>query len=105
MMSAAWNTHADALNLLTAASGDYALDRFDQPFGRGLGVSRGRHHFLRSELAVRIGERHRGLRRTDIDADDHAFIVQAEEGRAASARESAGGTFEHPVLLDQLLND
>ena len=63
------------------------------------------HRLLRRELAVGVRQRDRGLGRADIDADDDALVVQAEECGPAAARQPSRGAFEHPALLHQLLDD
>ena len=70
-----------------------------------LGVGGGGHHFLRSEFAVGVGQGDGGLRGTDVDADDDAVVVEAQEGGPAAARQASGGSFEDPVAFDQVFDD
>src|SRR5262249_41043193 len=105
LIEPARKTDADAFDLLLAASGHDALDGIHQAVAGALGIGGRGHHLLRSELAVGVGERDGGLRRPDIDADDHALIVEAKKSGTTSTRQAAGGTLDDPILLDQLLYD
>ena len=57
------------------------------------------HGFLRSELAVHVGQGDGGLNGADIHTDDDAVVIQSQEGGTAAPREPAGGAFQHPILI------
>ena len=62
------------------------------------------HRFLRSELAVDVGQGDGGLNGADVHSDDDALVIQPQEGGASPARKAAGRSFEHPTLLNQFLD-
>ena len=96
---------SDAFDLLPLAQPNDALDAPDQLVAWPARVRGRGHRFLRSEAAVHIGQRHRGLNGAQIDPDDDPLLVQPEEGGTAAPRQPAGGAFQDPVLLDELFDN
>ena len=105
MVVAARQRDADAFDHLAAAPARDSLDRFRDRRDRRLRLGRRRHHFLRSELTVCVRERHDGLSRPHVHADNDAVVVQPQESWAPSARQPSCGPFAHPLLANQLLDD
>ena len=102
---AAGQTDADAFHFLAAARAQQMLDARDHAVHSGFWIGGRRHRFLRAEPAVDVRQRDGDLNRPQVDADNHAVVVQAKKRRTPSARQAAGGALNHPVVLHQLLHD
>ena len=61
--------------------------------------------FCATILPPRSVDRHRRLRRMDVERDDCALMVQFEKCRSATARRSSRRAFEDPLLLDQVFDN
>src|ERR1017187_9247160 len=105
LVEPAWEADADAFEFLAAAGISDALNALQEVIDGGFGIGRRGDDFAGGELAVGIGQGNGGLLGADVDADDDAVVIEAQERRTAAAGQAAGGALDDPGLIDQLFND
>src|SRR5205085_10206182 len=59
----------------------------------------------RCEFGVRVRDSYGRMQRPDVDAHNHALVVEAQVDRTTAARWTSGGALFHPARVDQLLHD
>src|SRR5579884_1138127 len=104
-VNAAGHADADALQLFRSGGADKAAYALDQDFDGTFGIGGSWRRFMRREPAVRVTDGDHGLRRADVDANDDAVYIDAQERGTAAARQTACRAFDNPSLFDEFLDD
>ena len=98
-------THAHAFDFPFATQALEPQDTLRQGGDTRLGVRRCGDDFMVAEFAIHVGKRHRGLRRTHVHPNNHAFLIEPEDGRTAPPRQTRRGPIDDPLLFYQFFHD